>query len=110
MKAILDWLPLVWTVRIGLLIVLAGGVYLYVLLVAPFLRWRNIRNMVLADLPRVASVGGEFAGARAEVKLAPSAGERQIAMMQERLEGFRKELDQLIATSKQDPGEEGWKA
>lgn len=48
------------------------GAYLFVLLIARFFRWTNIRTMVLAALPRVESVGGEFAGARAELKLSQS--------------------------------------
>lgn len=70
MKRIIEWLPLIWTLRIGMMIVVAGGAYLYVPLVARFFRWRTMRDMVLADPPKVESVGGEFAGAKAEVKLA----------------------------------------
>lgn len=73
MRRIIEWLPLIWTLRIGLLIVLAGGAYLYVLLIARFFRWKNIRAMVLAKLPQVESVGGEFAGAKAELKLSQHA-------------------------------------
>lgn len=69
MNGILQWLPIIWTVRIGLLILLCGSAYLFVLLIARFFRWTNIRTMVLAELPRVESVGGEFAGAKAELKL-----------------------------------------
>lgn len=107
MKLIIEWLPLIWTLRISLLIVIAGGAYLYVLLIARFFRWRTIRDMVLADPPKVESVGGEFAGAKAEVKLSQNSNETQIAMMQDRLKGFRQELDQIIASSKRTPDEEG---
>lgn len=74
MKRIIEWLPLIWTLRIGMMIVVAGGAYLYVLLIARFFRWRTMRDMVLADPPKVESVGGEFAGAKAEVERA-----RQVA-------------------------------
>lgn len=76
------------------------------LLVARFFRWKNVRTMILADPPKVESVGGEFAGAKAEVKLSQSSSETQIATMQDRLEGFRKELDQIIASGKRTPGEQ----
>lgn len=69
MEAILEWPPIIWTVRITLLILVGGGAYLFVLLIARFFRWTNVRAMVLADPPRVESVGGEFAGAKAELKL-----------------------------------------
>ena len=66
MDGILEWPPIIWTVRITLLILVGGGAYLFVLLIALFFRWTNVRAMVLAD-PE--SVGGEFAGAKAELKL-----------------------------------------
>jgi hypothetical protein len=69
MHRFLDWPPIFWTLRIGILIVLAGGLHVFVLLISRFFRWSNIRSMVLADPPRVESVGGEFAGAKAELKL-----------------------------------------
>jgi hypothetical protein len=69
MQRIFDWLPIVWTLRIGLLVVLLGGLHVFVLLTSRFFRWTNIRSMLLADPPRVESVGGEFAGAKAELKL-----------------------------------------
>lgn len=72
MNGIMQWPPIIWTVRIGLLILVGGSAYLFVLLIARFFRWTNIRTMVLAALPRVESVGGEFAGARAELKLSQS--------------------------------------
>jgi septal ring factor EnvC (AmiA/AmiB activator) len=89
MKRIIEWLPLIWTLRIGLLILVAGGAYLYVLLIARFFRWRTIRDMVLAEPPRVESVGGEFAGAKAEVKLAQQAAsnlEKRVAELEATVE------------------------
>lgn len=53
--------------RIALLVLLAGCSYLYLLLIAPFFRPKNIRSMVTADLPRVLRIGAEIAGTRGEV-------------------------------------------
>lgn len=69
MSGVLEWPPIIWTLRIALLILVAGAAYLFVLLIARFFRWTNIRSMVLAEPPRVESVGGEFAGAKGEVRL-----------------------------------------
>jgi hypothetical protein len=76
MSRIFDWPALIWTLRIALVIVVSCGVYLFGLLIARFFRWKVVRAMVLADPPRVESVGGEFAGAKAEVKLAQQVASR----------------------------------
>ena len=67
MGAVLGWLPVVWVMRIALLVLLAGCSYVYLLLIAPFFRPTNIRRMVTADLPRVRGIGAEVAGTRGEV-------------------------------------------
>jgi hypothetical protein len=83
MHRFLDWPPIFWTLRIGILIVLAGGLHVFVLLISRFFRWANIRSMLLADPPRVESLGGEFAGAKAELKLFQHVqGEQQRTMDQ----------------------------
>lgn len=67
MGAVLGWLPVVWAMRIALLVLLAGCSYVYLLLLAPFFRPANIRRLVKADLPRVGGIGAEVAGTRGEV-------------------------------------------
>lgn len=67
MGAVLGWLPVVWAMRIALLVLLVGCSYVYLLLVAPFFRPSNIWRMVKADLPRVGRIGAEVAGTRGEV-------------------------------------------
>lgn len=68
MATVLGWPPVVWALRIALVVALAGCSYVYLLLIAPFFRPANIRRMVRADLPRVRSVGAEVAGTRGEVQ------------------------------------------
>jgi hypothetical protein len=65
--SVLGWPPLVWAMRVALLVLLAGCSYVYLLLIAPFFRPANIRRMVTADLPRVMRIGAEIAGTRGEV-------------------------------------------
>lgn len=67
MGAVLGWLPVVWAMRIALLVLLVGCSYVYLLLVAPFFRPANVWRMVKADLPRVGRTGAEVAGTRGEV-------------------------------------------
>lgn len=107
MRGILEWLPLIWTLRIGLLILLLGGAYLYVLLVARFFRWTNIRAMVLADPPRVESVGGEFAGAKAELKLFQTAQNEQQVSVENRLAVLEARVRVLLRTVGADEAKQG---
>lgn len=67
MGAVLEWLPVVWAMRIALFVLLVGCAYIYLLLIAPFFRPAHVRRMVTADLPRVMRVGAEIAGTRGEV-------------------------------------------
>jgi len=70
MLHIFDWPPLVWTLRVALLILVGVSALLFVLVVARYFRWSSVRTMVMADLPRVKSLGGEFAGTIGEVQFA----------------------------------------
>jgi hypothetical protein len=72
--AVLGWPPVVWALRIALVVTLAGCSYVYLLLIAPFFRPANIRRMVRADLPRVRSLGAEFAGTRGAVEFMQEQG------------------------------------
>lgn len=85
MDRFLYWPPIFWTLRIGILIVLVGGLHVFVLLLSRFFRWSNIRSMLLADPPRVESVGGEFAGAKAELKLYQHAQNQEQSNVEQRL-------------------------
>ena len=67
MGAVLGWPPLVWAMRIALLVLLAGCSYVYLLLIAPFFRPKNVRSMVTAGLPRIWRIEAEIAGTRGGV-------------------------------------------
>ncbi|HEU0015230.1 MAG TPA: hypothetical protein VFQ45_16180 [Longimicrobium sp.] len=67
MLRILDWLPLIWTIRVALLIVVGVSAALFVLFLARYFRWSSIKQLVMSDLPRIKSLGGEFAGTKGEV-------------------------------------------
>lgn len=94
MSGVFAWLPLVWAVRISLLVLLAGCTYLYLLLIAPFFRPSNVRRMVRAGLPRVRAVGAEVAGTRGELHLAePRDGQMQA--IETKLEDIDAQLREL---------------
>ena len=67
MGAVLGWPPLVWAMRIALLVLVAGCSYVYLLLIAPFFRPAHVVRMLKADIPRVRSLGVEIAGTGGEV-------------------------------------------
>jgi hypothetical protein len=83
MSQILTWPPIVWTARILLLILMGGTAYIFLLLLLRFLNWRTIKGMALASPPQIESVGGEFAGAKAEVRLVAQG--RQLTSIEKRL-------------------------
>jgi hypothetical protein len=68
MGTLLDWFPLLWAMRIALLVLLAGCSYVYLLLITPFFRPAHVLRLLRADLPRVLRIGAEFAGTRADVE------------------------------------------
>lgn len=83
MAEIIDWPPIVWTARILLLIVMGGTGYVFILFLLRFLNWSNIKGMAHASPPEIESVGGEFAGAKAEVKLVAQG--QKLRSMEQRL-------------------------
>jgi hypothetical protein len=68
MGPVLGWPPLVWAMRVALLVLLAGCSYVYLLLIAPFFRPAHVVRMLKADIPRVSKFGAEIAGTRGEVE------------------------------------------
>jgi hypothetical protein len=68
MGPVLGWPPLVWAMRVALLVLLAGCSYVYLLLIAPFFRPAHVLRMLKADIPRVRKFGAEIAGTRGEVE------------------------------------------
>ena len=55
---IVAWPPVLWTLRICLVILFAGGSFIALLYLARFFRPKHIRRLVTADLPAFRKVGG----------------------------------------------------
>ena len=68
MGDILDWAPLVWAIRIGLLGVVMAVSGTFLLVAARFFRPSSMLNLLRAPLPKVAKMEGEFAGAKGAVE------------------------------------------
>jgi len=58
MRYILHWLPLLWALRLLLLVLTAGILYVSTLYLARFLRPENARALLSGGLPALTSVGG----------------------------------------------------
>jgi hypothetical protein len=93
---VLGWWPLLWTIRVALLIVVLAGSGVFFLLVARFFRWKHIKVMFTADLPVVRTVGGKFAGVEATAQLAAAdeATGTQLEVVNKRLD----ELHDFVQT------------
>jgi hypothetical protein len=93
---VLGWWPLLWTIRVALLIVVVTGTGVFLLLVARFFRWKHMKEMFTADLPVVRTVGGKFAGVEATAQLAAAdeAAGKQLELVSRRLD----ELHDFVQT------------
>lgn len=94
MDKLLDWPPIIWTARILLLILMGGGGYLFLLFLLRFLSWRNVKGMAGADPPQIDSLSGEFAGAKAEVKLVAQG--KQLKTVEQRMTDLEAEHAALV--------------
>lgn len=96
MDEIIGWGPLLWTLRLAVFTLIAGSTYVFVLLIARFLRPSHVRSLLRAGLPKVKSVGGEFAGTKGEVHFA-EAQDAQIAGLELRVDGLQKNVERLLS-------------
>lgn len=94
MSEIFAWPPVIWTARVLLLILMGGSGYIFILFVLRFLNWKTIKGMALASPPEIESVGGEFAGAKAEVKLV--AHGHQLTTIEQRVKNLEEEHAALV--------------
>jgi hypothetical protein len=97
MQAILQWTPILWMLRLTVLTVLGAGVSIFLLLAARFFRWTHIKSLLRAELPRVHSVGGEFAGTKATVRLVQEENNEQITVLRERVDNLQKTVEVVVA-------------
>jgi len=104
MDSVLHWPPVVWALRIALVVVRVDGLGLFTLVTARFFRWKHVKRLVLADLPQIRSVGGQVAGAGATVELEQDKSNVQIALLEQRVEELYRRVEELM---NRRPNEEG---
>lgn len=88
LASIFGWPPVLWTLRLVLLIVILAGTFVVGLVFARFFRREHIRRLWNAPLPQFKEIGGKFAGMEASAKLAETDQDlqRQILRMDSRLD------------------------
>jgi hypothetical protein len=80
--SLLDWAPLLWTLRVVALILLVGGGWCAFLYFLRFVRPKHVRAMWNARLPRLRGVGGKLAGNEFAVDLGQ---DEQVDAVEDRL-------------------------
>lgn len=101
--SIFGWPPVLWTLRLVLLMVIAGGAYLLVLLFSRYFRRDSINTLWRAPLPQFKEFGGKFAGMEATAKLADAnvASEAQIAEMNKRMDELVVYVKSIVAVAEE---------
>ena len=103
LASIFGWPPVLWTLRLVLLIVVLAGTFVLGLIFARFFRREHIRRLWNAPLPQFREIGGKFAGMEASAKLIETDQDlqRQLTDMNERLNRLQGTLE-LLTTSATD--------
>jgi hypothetical protein len=97
LASIFGWPPVLWTLRLVLLIVILAGTFVLGLVFARFFRREHIRRLWNAPLPQFKEIGGKFAGMEASAKLFESYLDlqRQLTELKERLDGLDHSMENL---------------
>jgi hypothetical protein len=106
MDELLGWPPILWTLRVFAITLLTGCTYVFVLLVARFLRPSHVRALITASLPRIQRIGGEFAGTKGEIEFALGQDARVIAL-EMRVDGLQESVEYLVRRVNSDGTDHG---
>jgi len=101
--SIFGWPPVLWTIRIVLLIVILAGAFLVMLLFVRFFRRDSIKTLWKAPLPHFKEFGGKFAGMEATAKLADAnvATEAQLAELNKRIDELVVYVQSVVAVAEE---------
>jgi hypothetical protein len=110
MNEILGWAPVVWTARILLVPVMDSATWITLLLMIRFFRPGNLRKLLRAELPKLDEVGGEFGGAKANVKFVAqgkvlNALEERMAVLERHVETLESVDTNTLAALKESERE-----
>lgn len=98
MKDVLAWPPLLWTLRVLLLVAAGGGIFVTLLYMARFLRPRNVLALLKAELPAFQRVGGTAKLLGQELSLNAELDERrdlQFESMEQRFDAIVLQVEGL---------------
>jgi hypothetical protein len=101
LSSIFGWEPMVWTIRVGLLVVFSVTLYIFILNTLRFFR------PVLGPLPRLRQIGGKIAGVEATASLADSDASisQRLTAVNERMLDLVQYVEGLAAQVGYAPGE-----
>ena len=97
MSDVLSFPGAYWTVRIMATVFMAGATWLAVLVLARFFRPRHIKALVLADLPKLDEIGGEFGGVKARIRFNAQAS--TLSSLEHRMVVIEGALERLTAAT-----------
>jgi len=103
LHGIFGWWPMVWTLRIGLLIIFLCLLYIFILNVLRFFRPANAKAMITGPLPRLRQLGGKIAGVEATASLVDSdlSTGQQMERVNQRIDDVIKRVDSLAVMVEQ---------
>ena len=99
MNELLAWDPILWTARVFVLIVLAGGSFVTLLYLARFFRPKHIWRLITGDLPEFREVGGSAKAFGQEIAVKGTLDneqDRQIRAMGEQVARLEERLGSLV--------------
>lgn len=90
---------MLWTVRVGLLVLSLSLLYIFLLNVLKFFRPSNVREVVTGPLPRLRQVGGKIAGVEATASLADAntVTAEQLEEIRSKMEALSDRIDSLAS-------------
>jgi hypothetical protein len=104
MQPFLLWPPILWTLRVSVLILLSTGTLLFILMTARFFRWKHLKLLLAADLPRIHSIGGEFGGTRATAQLVREQDTDRLEQFFQSMEEWRTRTEAWVKSATKEGG------
>lgn len=99
LTSIFGWEPVVWMIRVSLLVVCGVALYIFILNTLRFFRLSNAWAMITGPLPRLTQLGGKIAGVEATASLASSdtAMADQLRTVNTRIDDLEAHVDAVTA-------------
>lgn len=82
-----------WVARVMAMVVMLGGTWLTMLMLARFFRPSHVVRLVMADLPKLEELSGEFGGAKGRIRFNAQAA--ALRELEDRIDAIEMVLNQL---------------